>query len=198
MQSLRVKLYMLLAGLLDQPEDVCADFHFSLIAKLLQDAPPDSPCRPALEALEREIVEDAHSAAELHAEYARLFGDERGPGRVPTRSAAWLEEREGREALRIMRSHGMGGAEAAHIIGELEFMAYLIADDQASRPIQRDFLASYLARWVPYFAQAVRFAARLPRYRLTAALLEQVVQADLNFLQDEAQAAAPTEHLRVA
>jgi hypothetical protein len=51
---------------------------------------------------------------------------------------------------------------------------------------------------VPYFAQAVRFAARLPRYRLTAELLEQAVQADRKFLQGEAQSVSPTEHLRVA
>ena len=198
MQSIRVKLYLLLAGLLDQPEEVCANFHFSLIAKLLQDAPGDWSCRPILVELERDIVEDVHSAAELHAEYVRLFGDEGVAGMVSTRSAGWLEERAGTQARRTMRSHGMGGEETGHVIGELEFMAYLIADDQASRPIQRDFLENYLARWVPYFTQTVRFAARLPRYRLTAELLEQAVLNDLQFLQRESQFGALTDHLRVA
>jgi TorA maturation chaperone TorD len=198
MQNLRVKLYLLLAGLLDLPEEVCANFHFSLIAKLLQDAPSDWPLRPALEALEREIVEDASNAAELHNEYVRLFGDEQETGMVATTASAWLDKAAGSAARDARSAHGMPGDEAGDIIGELEFMAYLIADDQASRPIQRDFLESYLARWTPYFAQAVRFAARLPRYRLTAELLEQAITADLQYLRRELQPAVLTEHLRVA
>lgn len=197
MPNLRVKLYLLLAGLLDQPEEVCANFHFSLIARLLQDAPADWSCRPLLEALERDIVEDAATPAELHGEYVRLFGDESSPGVVATGSATWLDA-NAREAVRdTMSQHGMGSEEPASIIGELEFMAYLIADDQASRPIQRDFLEQNLGRWAGWFAQAVRFSARLPRYRLTAELLETAIHADLEFLRGSDEA-APTEHLRVA
>lgn len=194
MQSIRVKLYLLVAGLFDQPEDACADFHFSLIAKLRQSIPPQWPCRATLEALEREIVEDRHSPAELNAEYEHLFAP---GGRVSPSSASWLPAAAIDEAQRLMARHGLAGDKAPDLIGELEFMAYLIADDSATRQLQRHFLQRHLGRWIPYFSQAVRFAAHLPRYRLAAELLEQVVIGDIAWLNSDSDERS-SPHLRVA
>ncbi len=190
MDSLRVKLYLLVAGLFDQPEDACADFHFSLVAKLRQGIPPQWPCRGILEALERDMLEDSHSAAEMNAEYERLFAP---GGRISPCSASWLSAEAAGEARRLMAKHGLTAGKAPDLIGELEFMAYLIADDSATGHLQRQFLQSHLVKWIPYFAQAVRFAARLPRYRLAAELLELAVLGDMAWLNG----GAPL-HLRVA
>lgn len=194
MQSIRVKLYLLVAGLFDQPEEACADFHFSLIAKLRQSTPPQWQCRATLEGLEREMVEDSHSAAELNAEYERLFAS---GGRVSPSSASWLPAAAIDEAQRLMARHGLADGNLPDLIGELEFMAYLIADDSATRHLQRHFLQRHLGRWIPYFAQSVRFAAHLPRYRLAAELLEQVVLGDIAWLNG-AGVEPSSPHLRVA
>jgi TorA maturation chaperone TorD len=180
MQDIRVKLYMLAAGLFDQPDDACSDFHFSLIAKLLHAAPQDWACRPVLEALERDIVEDAHSAA-LNAEHDRLFGE---GGAVPPYAGHWLG-RDAEEGLALMAGHGMAADLAivpGHIISELEFLAYLVADDPVTRPAQRHFLQRHLGRWAPPFAAALRRAARLPRYRLAADFLDTLMVSEAALL----------------
>ncbi len=195
MQDIRVKLYMLAAGLFDQPDDACSDFHFSLIAKLLHTAPQNWACRAVLEALERDIVEDAHSAG-LNAEHARLFGD---GGAVPPHAGHWLGG-DAEEGLALMAGQGMAadlGIAPGHIISELEFMAYLVADDPVTRPAQRHFLQHHLGRWAPSFAAALRRAARLPRYRLVADFLDTLTASEAALLTG-AEARRRTETLQAA
>lgn len=197
MQSTRVKLYLLAAGLFDQPEEACADFHFSLIAKLLQTLPPHWSCRQTLEALERDVVENAFPAAALDGEYQRLFAP---GGLVPPACTNWLDVSAEEVVRRLMAQHGMGDERTPDLIGELEFMAYLIADDATTRQLQRRYLQQHLGRWIPYFSQAVRFAAHLPRYRLAAELLERLVLEDVAYLSMHV-ADSPTatqDHLRAA
>jgi len=197
MQSTRVKLYLLVAGLFDQPEEACADFHFSLIAKLLQTLPAPWSCRQTLEALECDVVENAFPVEMLDAEYQRLFAH---GGLVSPCCTNWLDRSAADEVRRLMARHGVGGGETPDLVSELEFMAYLIADDAATRPHQRHFLQHHLGRWIPYFSQAVRFAAHLPRYRLAAELLERLVLEEIVFLNAHSGESMPhcQDHLRAA
>ncbi len=197
MPSNRVKLYLLVAGLFDQPEEACADFHFSLIAKLLQSLPVQSSCRQPLEALERDVVENAFPADVLEAEYQRLFAP---GGLVSPACTSWLDLSAAEAVRHLMARYGVGGETSPDLIGELEFMAYLIAEDASTRALQHHFLQSHLGRWIPYFSQAVRFAAHLPRYRMAAELLERLVQEEISLLNAQAgECPVPSQdHLRAA
>ncbi len=184
--QVRVKLYMLAAGLFDQPEEVSSDFHFSLVAKLLHDAPADWTYRAVLESLERDLV-SGPSFSRLEAEYEHLFGAGPGGAMVPTRGDFWLRGGAAREARELMTNYGLalfGNApeHADHLVTELEFMACLIAEDDETRDLQRYFLRRHLARWLPRFAQSVYAEAHLPRYRLAAALLVQLMEEEGEFL----------------
>jgi TorA maturation chaperone TorD len=197
MQGARVKLYLLVSGLFDQPEEACSDFHFSLVAKLLHDAPPQWGFRVALARLERDLVEDAHAGAQLDAEYARLFGAGEVPALAPPRATHWLGDESVERVGRLMSAcYGVESCpDPGHLICELEFMAYLVADDTATRDIQAEFLANHLARWIPPFVRAVRKTGALPRFRLAADLLERLIRSETLLL---GAPGASRESLRVA
>lgn len=180
--QVRVKLYMLASGLFDQPEPISSDFHFSLVAKLLHDAPADWPYRSTLEALERDLVKET-DFARLEAEYDHLFTAGSCGAMVPPRGDFWLRGGAAREARELMANYGIAlfgnvPEHADHLVTELEFMACLIAEDGDTRDLQRYFLRRHLARWLPRFAQAVYVEARLPRYRLAASLLVQLMEVE--------------------
>ncbi len=183
MQGTRVKLYLLASGLFDQPEEACSDFHFSLTAKLLHGAPPQWPFQRVLEALEWDLVEDAYDGPELGAEHGRLFGTDGQRAAVPAHAAHWLRYDQSAAVGQLMSAHGMEfGQVPDHLICELEFMAYLVAEDPATRDVQREFVVNHLARWIPPFLQGVRSRAALPRYRLAADLLECLIRSEVLLL----------------
>lgn len=180
--QVRVKLYMLASGLFDRPEALSSDFHFSLVAKLLHDAPADWPYRSILESLERDLV-SGPDMARLETEYDHLFAPGPGGAMVPFRGDFWLRGGAAREARELMANYGIAlfgnvPEHADHLVTELEFMACLIAEDGETRDLQRYFLRRHLARWLPRFAQAVYAEARLPRYRLAASLLVTLMEVE--------------------
>lgn len=182
----RVRLYMLVSGLFDEPETVSGDYHFSLVAKLLRDAPADWPYRSLLEALERDLLAET-GPERLAAEYDRLFVSGPCGAMVPPRGDFWLRGAAARDARELMANHGIalfGNApeHADHLVTEVEFMACLVADDGDTRDLQRYFLRRHLARWLPRFAEAVFAEARLPRYRLAACLLTKLIEVESEFL----------------
>lgn len=183
MQGTRVKLYLLASGLFDQPEEACSDFHFSLAAKLLHGAPTQWSFRSVLEALEWDLVEDAYIGPELSAEHGRLFGADGRRAAVPAHAAQWLRYDQSAAVGQLMSSHGMEfGQVPDHLICELEFMAYLVAEDPATRHVQCEFVVNHLAHWIPHFVQGVRSRAALPRYRLAAELLERLIRSEVLLL----------------
>ncbi len=184
--QVRVKLYMLVSGLFDEPEAISGDFHFSLVAKLLQDAPAEWPYRGILEALERDLLAETDSGR-LATEYDHLFVSGPGGAMVPPRGDFWLRGGAARDARELMANYGLalfGNApeHADHLVTELEFMACLVAEDSDTRDLQRYFLRRHLARWLPRFAEAVFAEARLPRYRLAASLLAKLIAVESELL----------------
>ncbi len=155
--DLRVKCYLLAAGLFDRPEKEASDFQFTLVARLARAVPSHCGCRPALEALERELL-DEEGFRELRREYDRLFAP--WVGKVPLRSCHWLPD-----------GHDVQLAEA------LEGLAYLVVDDQSTRDAQRRAVRR-LRRWATPLARRVLAESQHPRFRAGAAFL-------LAFLADE-------------
>lgn len=192
--SIRVKLYMLASGLFEQPEASSSDFLFAVVSNLLRSTLTDWPYRNILEALERDLVEDLDSVADLRAEHERLFSGANG-GLVSPYADFWLKGGALREGRELMASHGMasfGGSPgyAGHLLAELEFMACLVADDGNTRDTQRHFVRRHLVRWLPRFAQEVLSEARLARYRLAAGLLLRLLAVEGELLKPALPAVA--------
>lgn len=187
---LRVKLYMLASSLFDEPDGERTDFHFSLVSHLLRNGPAGWPFGGLLQSLERDLVYGTED--NLMGEYRRLFMG-LDDGRVPQRSEYWLPVAAMRK---LMASPGMAmlgsSEEAALLIAQLEFMAFLVADDENSRSLQRYFHEHCLSRWVPRFAQAVFEETTMPRYHLAAGFLLKLMAVERDFLLQ------PKPHLRVA
>ena len=178
---LRVKLYMLASSLFDEPDGEKTDFHFALVSHLLRNGPADWPFGGLLQALERDLVYGGEEA--LGGEYRRLFTG-LDDGRVPPHAEHWMP-RAARQ--KVVAAPGMAMldacGDAGALIAQLEFMAYLIADDENTRARQRDFHQHCLARWVPRFAQAVFEETTQPRYHLAAGFLLKLMAVEGAFLQ---------------
>ena len=190
MDDLRVVLYLIAAGLFDRPEANRTDCLDTLIAGVLSTGPKDA-CWFDLLALLRPLL---RCDFQVNAEYTHLFVV--GPRRVAAQpfGSYWLEQDRalmGASALEVramMDYHGLGenqpsGRMPDHIISELEFMAYLAADHQATRRTQAKLLRGHLLQWTPKFARALRRAMPSERYRLTADFLDQLLRWDWDYLR---------------
>jgi TorA maturation chaperone TorD len=166
---MRTNLYLLAAGLFDQPDHE----HTGRLRGLL------------LELAARLAVDEE----DIAAEYTRLFVLAVPQVAAQPFGSCWLEPERGLmgrttvEVREMMAAHGLEPARGLlpdHIVSELEFMAWLSAEEAHAdtRETQRHLLNEHLARWVPRFNAALRAARPSPRFLLAADLLDRLLAED--------------------
>jgi TorA maturation chaperone TorD len=198
---MRALLYLTAAGLFEQPGRESTDRLQALLAALLQHPSPD---KRHWQPLLRQLADCLHpDEAQPAAEYNRLFVLAFPRVAAQPFGSYWLEpERQlmGRTTVAVrelMAAHGLGvegsGLLPDHIVSELEFMAFLVAQESphSGRDSQRRLLGEHLARWTPRFTEALRAARPSRRYLLAAELLDRLIAEDLAYL-GEGRAPLPT------
>ncbi len=201
---MRSLLYFLAAGLFEQPNAERTRRLQRVVAMLRQVRAEPNPWRPLLTQLADHLF--LHDD-DLTAEHTRLFV--LGIPRVAAQpfGSCWLEpERQvmGRttvEVREMMAAYGLGasgGLLPDHIVSELEFMAWLIANEEieSTAQTQQRLLHDHLARWVPAFTAALRAAEPPNLYRLAAELLDRLIADHLGEPAPEMPILFPPESLK--
>lgn len=185
MHRTRARLYLIAAGLFDQPDQNVAERLWNLIEELLAESLFEAPWLRAVVSL------TGHRGADraTDVEYTRLFVLAFPRVAAQPYGSYWLEQDHylfGVSALEVqemMATHGLmvreeSGLMPDHIVSELEFMAYLASQGDTTIAAQERLLGGHLARWVPRFTAALREAQPSPYYRLAADFLDQLIQWD--------------------
>ncbi len=192
MDANRTALYCLAAGLFDQPDEARNQTILELIRQLAQLPGSSGPWRTLLVGLAQAVQCDLEEA---QTEYARLFILSFPEVAAQPYGSYWLEAdhrlfaSSTEEVARLMGDHGVvvdpeSGLLPDHLVAELEFMAFLADQGEATWSAQRR-LFDHLARWVPPFLAALRAAAPSPRYSGAADLLERLLDAERAHLQGQ-------------
>jgi len=179
--EMRPQLYLFASGLFNQPTPARLEMQRGLLAQLLSDA----PWRETLIALDSQL----NYNEDIETEYSRLFILAFPNVTVQPFGSYWLEEEQrlmGKSSLEIqemMASHGIEIAENSgllpdHIVSELEFMAYLVSQEDTQQT-QQQLLEQHLARWTPQFTAALRAAKPAPYYRLAADFIDQLIDSEV-------------------
>ena len=187
---MRTNLYLLAAGLFDQPDANQTGRLRGLIAELLhQDSSDEAWFSLLLELTARLGVDDGDVAAE----YTRLFILAVPQVAAQPFGSCWLEPDHGLmghttvQVREMMAACGLKPARGLlpdHIVSELEFMAWLSAEEPSveTQEMQRRLLNEHLERWVPRFTAALRAARPSPRFMLAANLLDRLLAEDAHHL----------------
>ncbi|MCK5719695.1 MAG: molecular chaperone TorD family protein [Thiomargarita sp.] len=175
----QAKLYLLASGLFNQPtHNRIKDLH-CLIDELLQTMPEWE----ILKALKPHLK----YSEDLETEYSRLFILSFPNEAVQPFASYWIESDHSLmgnstlEVKRMMLEHGIEIAENTgllpdHIVSELEFIAYLVSqDDEKSQQTQQQLLEQHCSYWIPLFITALNKANPIPYYQLSANYLKQLM-----------------------
>lgn len=184
---MRPTLYLIAAGLFQQPDRAMLERLRNMVATLLRETHCESPWRSPLVTLS---AQPFPCGEELTAEYNRLFVLGTPGVAAQPFASCWLEQ-EGRlmgsttlAVREMMAAHGLqadGGLLPDHIVSELEFMAWL-ADregDASASATRSQLLRGHLARWVPQFTAALRKARPSARFAAAADFLDRLIAWDL-------------------